>query len=132
MCWIRNVLKDNRGQSLVEFALVAPILVLLVMGMMECGNIFNQVLVVTAAAREGARSAAVGASDTTVVTVVRAAAASIGTANLSVVVTPSVRVSGQSVTVTVTKPVPIVTPVVSEFFTSSTYQAVGSAVMRVE
>jgi len=117
---------------LVEFALVAPILVLLVMGMMECGNIFNQVLVVTAAAREGARSAAVGASDTTVVTVVRAAAASIGTANLSVVVTPSVRVSGQSVTVTVTKPVPIVTPVVSEFFTSSTYQAVGSAVMRVE
>jgi len=125
-------IKNNRGQSLVEFALIAPLLILLLMGIMECGRIFNQTLVVTAAAREGARSAAVGGSDVTVLGTVNQAVASIGTTNLTVVVTPSARVSGQNVTVTVTKPITIVTPVISQFFKSATYNATGTAVMRVE
>ncbi len=50
----------NRGQSLAEMALVLPILVLLLMGILEVGRVLDAWIVVTNAAREGARYAAVG------------------------------------------------------------------------
>jgi len=46
-----------RGQSLVEFALVLPILLLTVMGVVEFGRIFMTQQVITNASREGARAA---------------------------------------------------------------------------
>jgi Flp pilus assembly protein TadG len=51
--------KDERGASLVEFALVAPLLLLLLIGMVELGWLFAQNLDVRHGAREGARLAAV-------------------------------------------------------------------------
>ncbi len=56
-----NLLKKDKGQSIVEFALVAPILVLLLFGIIEFGRIYETVNVLTSAAREGARVAAVTA-----------------------------------------------------------------------
>jgi Flp pilus assembly protein TadG len=49
----------RRGQSLVEFALVVPLLLLLVVGVIEFGRAWNVNQVVTFAARQGARKAAV-------------------------------------------------------------------------
>lgn len=53
--------KDNiqkpqqpRGQSLVEFAILAPILLLLILGAMDFGRMFYTKIVLTNAAREGA------------------------------------------------------------------------------
>lgn len=51
--------KRDGGASLVEFALVAPLLVLLLIGMVEFGWLFAQNLDVRHGAREGARLAAV-------------------------------------------------------------------------
>lgn len=50
--------EDVRGQALAEAALVIPILLLLLMGMFVVGFWLNDQLVVTAAAREGARQGA--------------------------------------------------------------------------
>ncbi len=50
---------DERGASLVEFALLAPLLLLLLLGMIEFGWLFAQNLDVRHGAREGARLAAV-------------------------------------------------------------------------
>jgi Flp pilus assembly protein TadG len=47
------------GQSLVEFALVAPLLVILVVGVIELGIIFSVYIGLTNSAREGVRAAAV-------------------------------------------------------------------------
>jgi Flp pilus assembly protein TadG len=59
-----NQFKANeKGQSLVEFALLLPILLLLLLGIIQFGIIFNGQITVTSAAREGARLAAVGADD---------------------------------------------------------------------
>jgi Flp pilus assembly protein TadG len=44
------------GAAAVEFALVVPILILLVFGIIEFGFVFNQWLSVTHAAREGVRT----------------------------------------------------------------------------
>ena len=51
---------DDRGSSAVEFALVVPLLVTLIVGMIQFGVVYNAYLGVTHAAREGARMAAVG------------------------------------------------------------------------
>lgn len=48
-------IKSEDGASAVEFALVLPILLLLVFGIIEFGFIFNRWITVTHAAREGVR-----------------------------------------------------------------------------
>src|SRR5438309_466118 len=49
----------QRGQNLVEFVLVAPILLVLILGIMEGGLFVNARITLDNAAREGARVAAV-------------------------------------------------------------------------
>ncbi|MGD8321691.1 MAG: TadE/TadG family type IV pilus assembly protein [Gemmatimonadota bacterium] len=52
--------QDKRaGQALVEFALVVPLLLILILGVVEFGRAWNVYQVMTDAAREAARSAAV-------------------------------------------------------------------------
>ena len=50
--------RGDRGAVLVEFALVFPLLVMLILGMVTAGLAYNQKLQITHAAREGARFAA--------------------------------------------------------------------------
>lgn len=65
---MRNILfyrfkKNDRGVAAVEFALVAPVLILLVLGIIEFGWLFNGWVTITSAAREGARIATVKDGD---------------------------------------------------------------------
>lgn len=55
--------RSQRGVALVEFALVLPLLIVLLFSVWELGRIFDAWLVVTNAAREGARYAVAGESD---------------------------------------------------------------------
>jgi len=52
-------MKNTKGQAVVEFALVLPILVFLLLAIMEGGRIFGSYLELQHAARDGARWAAV-------------------------------------------------------------------------
>ena len=58
--------KRRSGTGLVEFALVAPILLALVLGIIDFGLLGRATLVVANAAREGARAASVGQSTATI------------------------------------------------------------------
>ena len=59
----KSIIKNNKGQSLVEFALVLPILVLILFSMIEFGRLWETMNVLTSAAREGVRAAATTAPD---------------------------------------------------------------------
>ena len=54
---------DNRGQAVVELALILPILLFLLIGIMEGGRLFAAYLELQHAARDGARYAAVHNAD---------------------------------------------------------------------
>jgi hypothetical protein len=63
----------ERGQGLVEFALALPIFVLLVMSMVEYGFLYNNILTVQFAARQGVSAAAeAGANDGADCTILKA------------------------------------------------------------
>jgi Flp pilus assembly protein TadG len=51
--------KDQKGQTMTEFALVLPIIALLLFAVIQCGIAFNNYLTVTDAARAAARKGAV-------------------------------------------------------------------------
>jgi len=56
---IRDTWKNKKGQSLVEFALVVPMLLLLVIGIAEFGRAWMTQNILTGAAREAVRLLAV-------------------------------------------------------------------------
>jgi hypothetical protein len=59
MSFIRSLTNDERGQALVEFALVLPLLLLLALGMLDFGKAYNYWNDATHLTAEGARFAAV-------------------------------------------------------------------------
>ena len=54
-----RIIKSEKGASAVEFALILPILVMLIFGIYQFGIAYNRYIAITHAAREGARLAAV-------------------------------------------------------------------------
>ncbi len=62
----RKLRKSEKGQALVEFTMIMPLFVLLFCGMVDFGRAFYTWLVITNAAREGARIAAVQSDASTV------------------------------------------------------------------
>ena len=60
--WLRHRaaqrLQGERGAAIVEFALVVPVLLVLLLGIMEYSKAFNAQSSLAAAAREGARTMA--------------------------------------------------------------------------
>lgn len=52
-------LRNDKGQTMVEFAMVLPLLCLLLFGVIQFGIVFNHYLDLTDAVRAGARKAAV-------------------------------------------------------------------------
>ena len=63
MTFIRGRISREEGVAAVEFALILPVLALLLFGVLEFGRVWSQYQVFQGAAREGARCAAVQATD---------------------------------------------------------------------
>ena len=99
--------RSEKGQSLTEFALALPILVLLLFAVIQFGIVFNNYVTLTDATRAGARKGAVSrqATNPTSVTVsaVRSSAADLNQANLSVAVS-STWLAGSDVRVSASYP----------------------------
>ncbi len=55
----RRFVRDTRGSEVIEFALVLPLLMVVLGGIIDMGFLFNNYQTITNAAREGARIAAV-------------------------------------------------------------------------
>jgi Flp pilus assembly protein TadG len=98
----------RRGVAFIEFAFVAPLLILLVLGVIQYGLIAQSTTVVTNLSREGARFASLGASkpDVEIVQYVKDVAEStaVNADQLDVTITPrgsATRQQGEQVTVTV-------------------------------
>lgn len=60
----RRAVADERGIALVEFALVVPMLLLLIVGTLDFARAVNAYLTINSAVREGARAVALDSAST--------------------------------------------------------------------
>jgi Flp pilus assembly protein TadG len=105
-------LRSDRGQAAVEFALIAPILMVLLLGIVQAGIAFHNYLAVTDAARAAARQAIevriAGVTSDDVTNAATAAAADLDKNKLHVTLAnatdPTFTTAGSTLTVTVTYP----------------------------
>ncbi len=129
----------SRGQSLVELALVLPILLLLVAGALDLGRVFFASVTVTNAAREGAMQAAKTPTDTAAIrTRAQFEAQNSGVTIAPADVTASCSLSGcprqagSTVTVSVTGTFSLITPLLAPLFGGQSIPFSSSATAQVE
>lgn len=118
---------------MVELALILPILLLLIFGIIEFGRIFSTQLLVTSCAREASRSAAVGASDEIIGLNIENNALALDSSKMIITISPneSSRVRGNAVTIHIQYPVKIYAPIISGII-GNPFTVNGKAIMRVE
>lgn len=121
--------RGERGAAAVEFALVVPLLLVLVLGIAEFGRAYNISTTLSSAARAGARTMALENSTSAARSAAQGAAPGISLSASQITVTPgSCPTSGTSstlVTVSITYPMTFVTGL---FGSSVTLK--GTGVMR--
>ena len=91
----------DRGAVMVELALILPILVMLLIGIIDFGRAFNAQVSIQGAAREGARSLALGQSSAEVATAVNGAAGAVVPSGIAQTRCPTTVLATSQATVTV-------------------------------
>ncbi|HJV46796.1 MAG TPA: TadE/TadG family type IV pilus assembly protein [Bacillota bacterium] len=126
-------MRSEKGQSLVEMALILPILLLLLTGMLDFGTLIHVELVMDHAGREAARAASVGKNDLDIKQLTMNQAAGLDITQLTVMIDPdpTSRQQGTYATVTLSYPIHFFTPVIGAFFPKP-YVLQNKTVMRVE
>lgn len=138
---------EKRGQSLVEFALVAPIFFLLVMGIFDFGRLFFTQMTLQNALRQAGRFAVTGnhLTDSQGQTLSRIDSI-LQTAQKSAVGLPvsNVQISslqggtgsaggpGDTVTISLIYDMKLITPIVGQFFNNGSYHLVVSTSFKNE
>lgn len=125
-------ISGQRGQAMIEFALILPLLLLVMFAIFQFGFMFYSYISIQQAAREGARSAAVGKNDALITTAITNASTLDPTMlTISIAPAPATRLAGSNVTVTVTIPSAqlLKMPLVDAYLPT---QLTGQATMRME
>jgi Flp pilus assembly protein TadG len=99
---LASSLLGERGAAAVEFALVVPLLLMLLVGIVEFSKAFNAQATLSAAAREAARTMTLANDVTQARTAAQTAAGALGLSSTAVSITPATCAADGSTTVKVT------------------------------
>lgn len=123
-------MKSQKGQSLVEFALIVPLILLLLFGMFDIGRVLFSAVALEHAAREGARVASVGKTNADVIASINNATTGLDSSRVSVSISTEARTSGENIEIHLSYPVSMINPLMRSFQSSFTISS--KSVMRVE
>ncbi|MDP4118849.1 MAG: TadE/TadG family type IV pilus assembly protein [Bacillota bacterium] len=140
MFWriIIKSIKNEKGQAVVEFAIVLPILILIIGGMIDFSWIYSNQNIIDNCAREGARYAIVHATDTNVTTEITNYTKSIAPTSLADSLNVQVEFSNTyshragNVKITVSSDVNVLTPIAGVFTDGQKLNLSSSCTMKVE
>lgn len=128
----KRFLKSERGQAMVEFALVLPVLLTLLCGIIDFGWIYYNQITLNNAAREGARYAVIHydpADDWRASAESRMMADMVGVKNAVAIVSDPVE---QQITASVTADAPILTGFTSTIIGKRSVDLHAECTMRLE
>ena len=105
----------RKGQTLVETALILPVILLLLTGIIDFGLLFNNYLVISNATRNAARSASVGKSDAYINGLINTMTANLDGNKIQINISPidGVRKKDDEVTITIVYSHTFLTPIIS-------------------
>lgn len=130
---LRRLFKNESGQSVVEAALVIPLFILILCGILDFGWIFTNQLMVNNCSREGARYAVVHSDEMDLTSLITSRVLStsgiMDTTNLTVDVQ---FVGSEDIKVTVTNRIKVLTPIAGIFVAGQDIELDSTCVMRVE
>ena len=108
---------SERGAVAVEFALLAPVLVMLLLGITEFGRAYNAQVTLSSAAREGVRVMAIGNSPSGARTATKNSATALkpGLADTNITISPTTCNAGTQVTLTITYSLSTMTGIAGPF-----------------
>lgn len=127
------MIKNEKGQSLVEMALVLPLLLLLIVGIFDFGKLFYTYMHMHLATQETVRLGGLGKEDEEIRAFARDYVQIKDPSLLQIGITPnsSTRESGQYVTVTLSYPHKFITPGMGRLF-GETIPVETESTIRVE
>ena len=124
--------KNNKGAVLVEFAMVLPIFILILIGTIEFGIVLHDYSLLQSASREGARAGAVGFTQAAIEQRVRDFALELNNTGLTIEINNAQGVRGTTVSVRASYPVPLITPLMKSIVGSSSFNLQAETLMRLE
>lgn len=127
------MIKEEKGQSLVEMALILPILLLLLIGILDLGRVLYTSIHLHLATQETVRIGGLGASDAEMTQFAKDYVHIGDVSLLDVIIYPleDQRVSGEYVTVTLEYPMEFFTPFVSNVIPTS-FKMNANSTIRIE
>ncbi|HBY20526.1 MAG: hypothetical protein A2Y24_02115 [Clostridiales bacterium GWE2_32_10] len=126
-------IKNIRGQSVAELALVLPIFLIILMGIVEFGLLMSDYVIVVNAAREGTRVAALGGTEDDVIAKVEEVTSTLQDSNISITITPNEyeRERGEAITVEVAYVSEPIMPLIKNI-SPELYNIKSKMTMRIE
>lgn len=128
---------SSRGQSLLEFALILPVLMLVVMGTLDLGRAVYIRTTISNAAREGAHTAIISSNtNRNIMDAIESRSGGLGIQDSQISINPTnqaSRTKGTTVTIGINYPLTPMTPMLAQMLGSSqTLTLTASATMVVE
>jgi len=131
--WLKRISKKEKGQAMVEAALVIPIFILILCGILDFGWIFSNQLMINNCSREGARYAVVRSEESDmasqVTTHVKAVSSLGSPEDISVSVSTT---SDGDINVTVGRDLTVLTPIAGVFVQGQVIPLTSSTIMSVD
>lgn len=127
-----GMIKEQKGQSLVEFALLLPLLLLLICGVVDLGRLLFAYVSLNMTAQEAVRLGGLGKEDAEIISYSKNHVRVGDASELKVTISPeqSTRKSGENITVTLTYSLPLITPLMTKIIPDPVLSA--NSTIRVE
>ncbi|WP_316571644.1 pilus assembly protein [Neobacillus sp. YIM B06451] len=126
-------MKSEKGQSMVETALILPLLLMILFGIVDFGRIFHAFLTLDHAGREAARLASMQKSNADITAKIDSSIGGLDSSKLTITITPddiANRTSGKEASVKLEYKINFITPFVTSL--ASPLTLTDTTVMRVE
>lgn len=131
MTIIKKIHRNDKGQSMVEMAIILPVLLLILFSIFEFGRILGAYMLVHDLARDGVRYGVVGMSDQSIKDHIMEHDSFLSISSDDINITPSIRSLGSALTVGIDYEIEIITPIISSIVPNP-INLRAEYVMRVE
>jgi hypothetical protein len=131
MTIIKKIHRNDKGQSMVEMAIILPVLLLILFAIFEFGRILGAYMLIHDLARDGVRYGVVGMSDQSIKDHIMEHDSFLSISSDDINITPSIRSLGSALTVGIDYEIEIITPIISSIVPNP-INLRAEYVMRVE